>query len=188
MRVVSASIVRQVGQNLLLERHGDGRAGQRQLAQQRQQVVELVHLQRQQHRVHPFAAEGGVLHQRRERVVDGVAGHAEDARRVVELLDAVEVAQGAGGGLAGGGFRALGERGKGEGRAGAQAQHAADQPLLAHGDAHHLSRAGAILDQLQDGQVVGQRLGRRNHFDEIRAGRPRCARAACSRFLVREKS
>jgi hypothetical protein len=45
-----------------------------------------------------------IVHERREGVGDGVAGHAEDARGLVKLLDAVEVAQSAGRDLAGGGF------------------------------------------------------------------------------------
>ena len=75
--------VGQMGQHLLFEGHGHGHACQRQSAHQGQQVVQHADLERQHHCVHVLAAEGGVLHERRERVGDGVAGHAEDARRLV---------------------------------------------------------------------------------------------------------
>jgi hypothetical protein len=106
------------------------------------------------------AAEGCVLHQRRKRVGNGIAGHAEDPRRPVKLLDAVEVAQRPGRHLAGCGLDAVGEGGKGELRACSQTEHAAHQPLLAHGDADEMAGKRPLLDQLEDGQVVGQRLGR----------------------------
>ena len=48
------------------------------------------------------------MHERRKRVGDGIAGDAEDARGLVELLEAVEVEEGARGDLAGSGFSAFG--------------------------------------------------------------------------------
>ena len=72
---------------------------------------------------------------RRKRVGDGIAGHSEDARGWIELLEAIEIEKRAGGDLAGRGFNAVGGGGEGEGGAGARAQDAADEALLAHGDA-----------------------------------------------------
>ena len=92
--------------------------------------------------------------------------------------------------LAGGGFRSPfrpSEDGEGEGRAGARAQDAAHQPLLAHGDAHHCGRERAVLDQLEDGEIVGQRSAVETTLTKSGwKASMRCA--ACSRFLVRVKS
>ena len=85
--------------------------------------------------VEGLAAEGGVEHQRREGVGDGVAGYAVDFGGGVDLVDAVGVEEGAGGDLAGCGLLALAGGGKGEGGAGANAEHAGDDACVAHGDA-----------------------------------------------------
>jgi hypothetical protein len=61
-------------------------------------------LQRQHDGVYAFAAESGVVHERRKRVADGIAGHAEDARGLIELVEAVEIEQRAYAHLAGRGF------------------------------------------------------------------------------------
>jgi hypothetical protein len=59
-------------------------------------------------------------------VGDGIAGDAVDARSLVEILDAVEIFEGADDDLAGSGGCAFAGGGEGEGRAGAQAEDAAD--------------------------------------------------------------
>jgi len=89
----------------------------------------------------------------------GIAGHAEDARRLVKMLDAVEVAQGAGRHLAGGGFRSVGRGRKGERRTGTRAQHAGDKAFFAHGDADHMRGERMVLDEAQHRKVVGQGAG-----------------------------
>jgi len=93
-------------------------------------------------------------------VGNGIAGHAEDARCPVKLLNAVEVAKGTGRDLAGCSLGAARDRGKRELRACPQTEDAAHQPLLAHGDADEMAGKRMFLDQFEDGQVVGQRLGR----------------------------
>ena len=93
--------VGQMGQQLLLERHGDGHAAEGQLADECEQVIERLDLEGQHDGVHAFAAEGGVVHERRKGVGDGVACHAEDAGGLVELLETVEIEHGACGNLAG---------------------------------------------------------------------------------------
>ena len=127
-----------MGQNLLLQRHGHGQPRQRQFAHQGQQVAEGAHLQRQQYSIDVLLAEGGVLHQRRKRVGNRVAGHAEDARRLVKLLHAVKVAQQACRDLSSRRLHSVGRRSKRERGAGSRAKHAAHEPFLAHGDAHYL--------------------------------------------------
>ena len=87
--------VGQMRQHFLLEGHGDGDAAEGQVADHGEQVVERLDLQRKHDGVDAFAAEGGVVHERRKRVADGVAGDAEDAGGLVELVEAVEVEQGA---------------------------------------------------------------------------------------------
>jgi len=72
MRAVSGVGIGQMRQDFLLERHGDGRAGQGQLA--RPKVIRSATLwrdEREQNGVDVFAAEGCVVHQRRKRVGDG---------------------------------------------------------------------------------------------------------------------
>ena len=126
-----------------------------------------LHLQRQHDGVDAFAAEGGVVHERRKRVADGVAGDAEDARGLVELVEAVEVEQSAHADLAGRGFFAVVGGGKGEGGAGARPEHAAEQALLAHGDADDVRRERAVFNELEHGEIVGQGAGGGNDFDVI---------------------
>ncbi len=114
--------VGEMRQDLLLERHGDGDAVERQVADDGEQVVEGAHLERKHDGVDVFAAEGGGVHERRKRVGDGIAGHAEDARGLIELLETVEIEESARGDLAGSGLSAIGSGGKGEGGAGARAR------------------------------------------------------------------
>ena len=105
----------------------------------------MLHLERKHDGVDVFAAEGGVVHERRKRVGDGIAGDAEDARGLVELVEAVEIEQGARGDLAGRGFSAVGRGGEGEGCAGARAEDAADKAFFAHGDADDVGGERADL-------------------------------------------
>ncbi len=107
------------------------------------------------------------VHERRKGVGDGIAGHAEDARGLVKLLEAVEVEEGARGDLAGSGFSAVGSGGEGEGGAGARAEDAADEALFAHGDADHVGVERLVLNHAEDGEIVGQAAGRGDDFDEF---------------------
>ena len=106
-----------------------------------EQVVEDTHFERQHDGVDDFAPEGRVVHERRERVTDGIAGYTEDAGGLIELIEAVEVEHGARGDLAGSCGDCIGAvagGGKGERGAGTRTQHAADKTLLAHGDANDI--------------------------------------------------
>ena len=100
--------VGEMRQHFLLERHGDGDAVERQIANDGEQIVEGFDFERQHDGVDVFAAEGRDVHERRKRVRDGIAGDAEDARGLVELLEAVDVEEGARGDLAGSGFSTFG--------------------------------------------------------------------------------
>src|SRR6185437_8307067 len=77
-------------QNVLLERHGDGEAGEWDALDEREQVVDLRSFKRQKDGVDALAAEGGIEHEGRERMHDGMAGDAIDARGGVDLVEAIE--------------------------------------------------------------------------------------------------
>ena len=160
--------VGEVRQDFLLQGHGDGDAIERQVANDGEQIVEGAHLERKHDGIDIFAAKRRSVHERRKRVGDGIAGHAEDARGLIELLETVEIEEGARGHLAGSGFSAVGRRGECEGGAGARAEHAADEALLTHGDADHVGVERLVLDHAQDGEIVGQAAGRSDDFDELR--------------------
>ena len=98
---------------------------------------------------------------------DGIAGDGEDARGLINLIETVEVEERARGDLARGGLGAVGRGSKGEGCAGARAEDAADEALLAHGDADDVGVEGLILDHLEDGEIVGQGAGGGDDFDEV---------------------
>ena len=106
---------------------------------------------------------------------DGIARDAEEARSLVELLDAIKITQSANGSLAGRGgqfgvgIQAIGEGGKGKCGAGAQSEDPADQPLLPHRNSDDTRRERALLDELKNGQIVGKRAGRGDDLDKIRA-------------------
>ena len=107
---------------------------------------------------------------RRERVGDGIAGNAEDSRRLVELIQTVEVEHGARRDLAGRGSFGFGTiAGGGESERGAlpRAENAADQPLFAHGDADDVGGEGAVFNEAEDGEVVGQGAGGGDDLDEV---------------------
>ena len=141
----------------------------------RQQIVERLHLQRQHDGVHVFAAESRVVHERRKRVADGIAGHAEDARRLIELIDAVEIEQRARRNLARRGLCALARRGKSERRAGARAQHAADQPFFAHGDAHDVRTQRVVFNHAAARRDCRPACAPWKRPSRSPARRPRCA-------------
>jgi len=160
--------VGEVGHDLLLEGHGDADSAQGKLTGEGEKVGDGFGLQGEIDRVDALAVEGAVLHQRRERVGDWVAGDAVDASCLVELFDAIEVPEGAGGDLAWGGFGSVVSGGEGEGRACAQAENAAYDAGLAHGDADDLGVAGAFGDPLQQFEAVGEGVSGADDFDEIR--------------------
>ncbi len=157
----------QMRQDLLLERHGDSDAGQGQLTDDGEQVVEGLGLEGQQDGVDDLAAEGCVVHERRERVSDGVTGDAEDACGLIDLIDAVDLAQGAGVDLAGRGFRFLRKRREGEGASCAGPEDAAQDAFFPHGDADDVGGERAVLDEAQDGEVVRERASGGDDFDEV---------------------
>ena len=150
-----------------LEGHGDGEAVQRNFAGEREQIVHARGLQREKDAVDGLAAEGDVVHERRERVAHGIAGDSVDLGGGVDVVDAPGFAQRAGVDLAGTGFFAGMRGGKGEDAAGAQAEHAADDPLLAHGDADDVGLVAAAIEEAHHGDVVGQGLRGRNDLDEL---------------------
>ena len=107
---------------------------------------------------------------------DGIAGDAVDLGGGVDLVDAVGLDQGAGGDLAGAGLFARGGGGKGEGRAGAQAEHAGDDAGVAHADADDVGVVVHALEEAHQGDVVGERLGGGDDLDEVGLEGLRCAR------------
>ena len=114
-----------MGEDLFLERHGDGDALDGDFVDQFEQVGEARGLQREVDGVDGLAAEGRVHHDRRERRTDGVSGYAIDLGGGVDVVDAVGLDEGACGDLAGAGFFTGGGGGKGEGGTGADAEDAA---------------------------------------------------------------
>ena len=66
--------VGEVRQDFLLEGHGDGDTVERQVADDGEQVVEGLYLEREHDGVDVFAAEGRGVHERRKGVGDGIAG------------------------------------------------------------------------------------------------------------------
>ncbi len=136
--------VGKVRKDLLLERHGDGGARQREFAEDFDEVRDAADLERKQHGIQIRLVEGRVVHQWRERVSDRVAGDAEESRGPIELLGAIEVPQVLGGELARCGAVAVGGRGKCEGRAGAKTEDAAEKALFSHGDADDFPGAGFL--------------------------------------------
>ena len=132
-----------------------------------EEIFELFGFEREVDGVEALAAEGCVVHERGERVGDGVAGDAVDAGGLIELLDAVEVFESAGGHLAGGGFRAVGGGGEGEGAAGAEAENAADDAGLAHGDGDQLGVVRVCFEPGEQVEAGGQGGCGGDDFDEI---------------------
>ena len=124
-------------------------------------------LQRQIDGVDRLATEGRVHHDGRERAADRVARHAVDLGGRVHLVDAVGLEQGAGGDLAGAGLLAQGGGGEGKGRSGAHAQHARDDPRVAHADADDVGVVVHALQEADEGEVVDQRLGGGDDLDEV---------------------
>ena len=151
----------------VLKRHGDGEAVERDFAGEGEQIVEARGLQRQKDGVDRLAAEGHVVHEGREGVADGIAGHSVDFGGGVDLIDAPGFAQGAGFDLAGAGFFASVGSGKGEDAAGAEAEDAADDALLAHGDADDVGFVAATIEEAHHGDVVGEGFGGGDDFDEL---------------------
>jgi len=153
--------------DLGFEGHGDGEALQRDFAGEREQVVEARGLERQEDAVDRLAAEGDVVHERRERVADGIAGDSIDLGGGIDVVDAPGFAQGAGFNLAGAGFFSGMRGGEGEDGTGAEAEDAADDSLLAHGDADEVGFVAAAVEEAHHGDVVGQGFRRRDDFDEL---------------------
>ena len=133
-----------------------------------QQVAQPAGLQRQVDRVDRLPAEGGIHHDGRERVADGIAGDPVDLGGCVDVVDAVGLDQGAGGDLAGPGL--LSGRGgrEGEGAARPQAQHARDDARVPHADADDVRVIVHALQEADQGHIVHQRLGGGNDLDEVR--------------------
>ena len=154
-------------QDFLLEWHGDGDAVERQIADDGKQIVERLYLERKHDGVDVFAAKRRGMHERRKRVRDGVAGDGEDARGLIELIETVEIEERARRDLARSGLSAVDRGGKGEGGAGARAEDAADEALLAHGDADDVSVERLVLNHLEDGEIVGQAACGGDNFNEV---------------------
>src|SRR5208282_589926 len=114
--------------------HSDAEAVQRNLARAIDQFLERFSVERKINAVHVFAAQRRVHDDRRERMLDRIAGHSIDACSGVDLIDAVDIAQIARTDLTRCGFETgTGiDRAKSERTAGANAEHAADDPLLSH--------------------------------------------------------
>ncbi len=157
----------EVGEDLLLERHGDGDALDGDLLDELEQVGELVGLQGEVDGVDGLAAEGRVHHDGRERRLDGVAGYAVDLGGGVDVVDAVGFDEGAGGDLAGAGLFAGSGGGEGEGGAGADAEDAGDDAGVAHADADDVGVVVHALEEADEGDVVDQSLGGGDDFDEV---------------------
>ncbi len=157
----------EVGEDLLLERHGDGDALDGDLVDELEQVGELGGLEGEVDGVDGLAAEGRVHHDGRERGADGVAGDAVDLGGGVDLVDAVGLDEGAGGDLAGAGLLALGGGGEGEGGAGAEAEDAGDDAGVAHADADDVGVVVHALEEADEGDVVDEGLGGGDDLDEV---------------------
>src|SRR3954452_17636259 len=99
---------------------------------------------------------------------DRVAGDSVYAGCVVHLLDAVSLTQRARRDLSGSGLFADGGGSKGELASGANAEHAADDALLAHTDAHHRPVVAGVFQELHHGYVVVKARRSANDLDEVR--------------------
>ena len=158
----------QVLEHFLLERHGYAQARERQLADQRKQVGELAGLQGKVDRVHGFAVECRVHHQRGEGVLDRVSRHAVDPRGRIDLANSIGVGKRAGGNLAGSRFFTLCGGGEGEDAARANPQDPADKALIAHAEADHVGHVAGAFEKVHHHHVVGERFGGAHNLDKLR--------------------
>ena len=117
--------------------------------------------------VHVLAAERRIHQQRRKRMCHRVADNAVDARGSIDAVDAVGVAQHLGRNLAGRSLFASHGRRKRKNAARADAQHAADNPLLAHTKPDQRMPVALLLQELHHHDVVVQGGRCANNFVEI---------------------
>ena len=87
----------QLLQDRLFVRHGDAEAGNGNILHAGHQVFHGLGMQRQINGIYVFAAESGVQHRRGKGLGHGIAGHAVNARRGINLVNAIDVAQRPGG-------------------------------------------------------------------------------------------
>src|SRR6266478_6775996 len=92
-------------------------------------------------------------------MTDGVARHAVDASRCVDLLDAVDAAELLSTDLPGRGFLIFTDGCEGKHAAGADSKHTADDALLSHAQADQGVFVTVGLEELHHRYVVGERGG-----------------------------
>src|ERR1700690_3365337 len=105
---------------------------QRNLAHAVEKILERLGVERDVDTVYVFAAQRRVHDDRRQGMLDGIAGDSVDAGGGIDLVDAIDAAEVARTDLAGRGLRLGADGSEGERAAGAHAEHAADDALLAH--------------------------------------------------------
>src|SRR6266550_4196503 len=90
---------------------------------------------------------------------DGVAGHAIDTRRCIDLLNAVDTAELLSTDLAGRGFLIFADRGECKHAAGAHSEHSADDALLSHTQSDQRVFVNLRLEELHHRYVVRESGG-----------------------------
>src|SRR5580658_4097256 len=116
-------------------------------------------MQREVNGIDVLTPERGVHDGGRKRVGDGISGTAVDAGGGVDGIDAVHAAQFLRSGLSGSGLFSSADRREGKYTAGANSEHPADDALFAHAQAHQRMVIAFALQELDHGNVVGERSG-----------------------------
>ena len=155
------------GKNRFLVWHGDAETVDRNLAHTGKQIFECFGVQRQVDRIDVLAAKGRIHDGGRKRVDNRVSGNAIDASGGVHLFDAVDAAQLLRGDLSGSGFFPRTHGGEGEYAAGTDSQHAADDSLFAHADADDGMVVAFATQELDHGNIVGERGSSADYFVEV---------------------
>src|ERR1035441_934736 len=130
-------------------------------------VLERFGVQGEINAVHVLTAQRRIHDDGRERMFDGIAGDSVDASGGVHLIDAVDAAQIERADLTRCSFEIGAHCAKGEGAAGAHAEHAADDALLSHAQPDQCMLAALRLQKLHHGHVVRERSGGRDDFVKV---------------------
>src|SRR6202140_4626230 len=167
LRRVRVGVI-QMLQNGLLVGHGYADAMEWNLAYAPHEILERFGVQGEINSIHVLATHCRVHDYGRERVLHGIAGNSVDTGGGIDLLDAINSAQIAPADLPGRGFKVGADRAEGENAAGANAQHAADDALLAHAQPDERMLAAVRLQELHHGHIVGERGSSTDDFVEVR--------------------